>query len=141
MASVDRETNNVSLLNVTEMLTVALPAGRDRASALEAGVLIPETFELMSLWARQARDPGETVRVRLLLETPDGKRERFGGAPEVIDLRKHPRVRHRVSVKDLVFHQAGVHWFLIQTPTKRGGRWRTVAAVPLELQLGASESA
>ena len=133
-ASVDKDSNNVSLMNVTEMLTFHVPSDFNQEEALEEGIAGPDNLVLMTLWTRDEHDKPESAFSRYVYEEPGGKRHAI--AEREIDLEKYARHRYRLTVQRMPFHKVGIHWWLIQIALKgKRRRWRTVAKVPLEIQI------
>jgi hypothetical protein len=126
---IDSETNNITLFEVLEQLTLAGPP-------LAREIAIPLHFEVVSLWSRARDDQPSRGRARLLLITPSGtvvKNQEYD-----IDLSVYSRSRTRVRVIGLPVPEAGHHQFCVQLRVEEETEWRDVAKIPLQIVLQTS---
>ena len=125
-ANVDKETNNVSLLDVLEQIT--LQPGQDLEDEAE-GIAMAHHMELATLWRRTDPAVPELGHMRLELVTP---RNNVSGRAE-LPLRLDTSVRYRGIVKldALPFEGFGTYRFRVSK--KEEGDWREVTSVPLEV--------
>ena len=128
-AITDAESNNISLINVYERLTIPqsivdqIPSDKD-------GAKFAFPHRLVSMWIRDTKDSAKAnYRIRLL--SPDGK-------PIVVSVEatieiKPPKQRMRTLLvgNELFFSRPGIYNFQVQLKTAKN--WRTVAKVPLDM--------
>jgi hypothetical protein len=126
-ASIDRQTNNVSLFEVLESVQFAT----DREVQFPAN--LPFTGTIVSLWARQ--DPNTPVagqmRVRLLSPTGD----ELLNHPAVIELQGASRTRNLVNLNGIRIAGNGWHEFEISWRLTDDDLWHQVASLPLDFTL------
>lgn len=123
-AVIDRDTNNVSLHNVTEQLTIREKPNPD-ASALIM-------LDIVTLWARSDLGIPAHGQSRLTFVSPSGK-TKAGPFLFDIDLSEYRRYRTRTRLHTLPVGEPGRYVFHIDYKDENGQRWRKVAAVPLEV--------
>jgi hypothetical protein len=125
-ASIDRETNNISLFEVIEQIQVLDNPARDQ---------LVGPFELVSLWARGVGGP-ERGRVRVAIRGPSGRL--LGQDVQEIDLREFKRVRARFRVAGIPIEGPGAYYFSIAVAGDEPESWTEVAKIPLEVQVATS---
>jgi hypothetical protein len=119
---IDSETNNVSIQDVVEQITV-------NAEPAENGFL-PFTFEIIPLWGRKDSDNPSKGMERVTFITPSGKSEVVSETE--IDLSKAERHRHRVRFPGLPISETGKYYFKVEV--KNGNdEWQQVSAIPLKI--------
>jgi len=129
-ASVDKVTNNISLLHVIEQLH--LPYSEDwlwervRSSGSEG---ISSSMELVSYWVRSDFDEPESSTMRARLILPNG--ESRPTDPVSIGLNEHKSSRNRLQLAGISFGGFGVYWFAIEEEV--GDEWVERSRVPLEV--------
>lgn len=130
---IDRDKNNVSLIDVIERLTLHVPPN------LPESVLPAAHIELASLWARSDGQTPTYGKCRVRFEDPTGKEHELAVEQE-IDLLSHMRLR-TIARLDIGFNQEGT--YKIRVDLKKEKRWKKVAQIPLEIRIKetASESA
>jgi hypothetical protein len=122
-AIIDRDSNNVSILNVLEQFNIAGSPGPDRK--LDARV------ELISLWARSDFAVPSHGEGRLTLNTPAGKqiaRHEF-----TIDLAQFRRFRARGVFAGIPIPEPGRYVFEVEARVDGEEEWHLVASVPVEV--------
>ncbi|MGC1953832.1 MAG: hypothetical protein WA970_14945 [Gammaproteobacteria bacterium] len=137
---VDADTNNVSLIDVIEQLTLTgdppdIPP--DGKPIILAGIQLT----VVSLWTRT--DPAQPDRVtfRVIVITPDGKRI-IPKEEHELDLESHRRVRVFVRLNSFPYRGPGDYEWLIEErqQTKSGKpKWTKVARIPLEIRFAKPE--
>lgn len=127
-SSIDRETNNVSLFDVLEQITIEDWAGHPG--------LVPGQFELVSLWSRYELDRPSRGEARLTLRTPGGGTHAEQMQP--IDLREYRRLRNRTRLPAIPIDVPGSYRFVIECRQMDQEEWVQVAIVPLEVQVAAA---
>jgi hypothetical protein len=130
-SAVDRDTNNLSLFNVVEELTVpARPPAGSPGQQLPAGALQQPLFQLVVLWTRSDPDVPEQGRGRIQVLLPDGSlamRQEF----EVV-LTQYLRVRFRSNIPELPVGGEGVYRFLIDGKAA-DSEWSQLFELPLSV--------
>lgn len=116
-SAIDRDSNNVSLFNVLEQVTVSPEA---------EGAVVPIDYEIVMLWQRDEPDRGEEFEASLYLVTPKG--EELEASPFSVDLSEVERSRIRLQSSLFPVRGEGRYWFVI----RRQGE--DVAQVPLTLR-------
>jgi hypothetical protein len=120
-ALIDRDTNNISLVEVLEQLTVA-------------GAL-PETInlvmEIVTLWERHDLDAPARGRAQVRLVTPDG--QLANPLQYDVDLTTHVRTRSRVQVPGFPFRGFGRYEFRLELQPDGGVDWHEVSRTPLQI--------
>ena len=117
---IDVETNNVSIQDVIEQITI-------NAEPMEDGIL-PLPFELITLWGREdIQKPTKGVE-RITFVTPSGKSEVVSEAE--IDLSSAERHRHRVKFPGLPLSEAGIYYFKVEVSNSN---WKSVSTIPLKV--------
>ncbi len=128
-AVIDRDSNNVSIQNVIEQLTV-----KDEP---KPGMMVPILLEAVTLWVRADPNVPGQARARLTFLSPSGKA--FGSVESEIDLSKFERYRSRVHFQGLPIEEPGRHVFCVELQEEGKGGWRQVAVVPLSVVFTPSE--
>lgn len=127
-ASIDRDSNVVSLLEVAESFEIGgIPK--------DAKVVVPLNLELVSFWTRSKPEERETATSRYWLVEPDGTR--FSGGESTIDLTTGGRSRTIVRMNGLPLTGPGVYTFNVDLKGP-DGRWMEVAKIPLEVTYAAN---
>lgn len=119
---IDSETNNVSIQDVIEQITInAKP---------EENSFLPFPMELITLWGRDASNEPSKGSERVIFITPSGKSEVISEIE--IDLTKVERHRQRTRFPGLPIGEAGRYYFKVEA--KNGtNEWKQVSAVPLQV--------
>ena len=100
-AVVDSESNNLSLFNILEQLTVAPDA------QLPATILV--FFELVTLWSRTDLEQPGTGWSQVRVLEPQGKSAPLGKTP--IDLTQFRRFRNRFGIQGFTITGSGKYIF------------------------------
>ncbi|MBI4732193.1 MAG: hypothetical protein HY781_08750 [Chloroflexi bacterium] len=117
---IDTETNNVSIQDVLEQITVN--------DDPKLNGFLPIPLELITLWGRRESDKGTEGMERVTFLTPSGKSNVVTEAK--IDLSAVERHRHKVKFPGLPLSEAGRYYFRVEIQEK-DNEWREVAAIPL----------
>ena len=122
-AVIDRYTNNVSIHDVLEIVTI-----KDQ---LEPNTILPLAFEVLTLWARTDFAIPARGKQRLTVYSPSGekiKEHKFD-----LDLTGNfRRFRTRASFSGLLISEPGRYVFHVELQD-HAEEWHQVAAVPLEV--------
>jgi hypothetical protein len=126
---VDQNTNNVSLIDVLEEITVSeLP--------MQPGVIpaqMPSILDVVSLWGRENPDQPEAGWGRLSLISPQG--ESLVQQPGEVDLRQFRRVRAFNKFIGLPLRGPGRYYFHVERRPDEAAEWELVARVPLDITI------
>lgn len=125
-ANVDRDTNNVSLFDIIEEIT--LGAGQELKEDAEM-IAMAHHMELATLWRRTAKEVPELGQMRLRIISPSNNIT--GEAELAIRLDTSLRYRGIVKLDVLPFGGFGTYYF--QVSKKEESDWLEVAKIPLEL--------
>jgi hypothetical protein len=122
-AVVDRFSNNVSLENVIEQITIP----GDPTPELR----IPMAFDLLSFWVRAKDDEPSRGTQRVSVILPSGE-VKFTGEYE-INLESHPRGRVKVFFPELPVPIEGRYIFRVEIKNDNEDAWNKVAEIPLQI--------
>ena len=123
-AVIDRDSNDVSLLDVVEQVNI-----RDKPSP-DGGMLTP--LDLMTLWARADLDRPAQGQGRVTFLSPSDE-VNDGPFEYDIDLSQHGRNRSRGRFRALHIGGSGRHVFRVELRNEGETEWRKVADIPLEI--------
>lgn len=127
---IDKDSNNISLQDVIEQLTLFTEPGEP--------VVVPMPLEVVTLWARSDFNVPARGRARLTFSSPS---EEFVVPPfeHDVDMSSHRRVRSRAHFQGLPIREPGRHTFRIELQNEGETTWHRVAAVPLQILFEAPE--
>ena len=125
-ATIDQETNNVSAIDLIEMLRIPRPPETDQPlSILMRSVIV-------SLWGRSDLDMGE--RSLGQAQWMDATDEEMVNIPYEIDLRNHERSRIRLNLNEIRIRNAGTyHWKISCARIDTPDEWKVVAQLPVQV--------
>ena len=124
-ASIDRETNNVSLFEVFESLQFATNA------EVQFPVNLPFTATVVSLWVRQEPNTPVAGQMRISLQSPAGEELISHGL--AINLQDTSRTRTLISLNGIRIAGNGTHLFEISWRIRDDNEWFPVALLPLDI--------
>lgn len=124
-ASIDRETNNISLFEVIEQIQI-------QGLADEPGVL-PCSLELVSLWSRTEPDKPSRGEARIFLRTP--RTTNLMPQTQAVDLQQYRRLRSRLVIPSIPIEGPGIYTFVVECREQGREQWVQVASIPLEVQV------
>lgn len=127
LSIIDRNTNNVSLVNVVEQIIMEPPP----AEIPNEQVGIPLTLSFVSLWSREKPRVGEVGRARLVFVGPDDKE--IVANETAVDLGSHDRTRTIFSVAAFPFRGFGRYTVVTEQRGEQEESFRVVSRVPIEL--------
>jgi hypothetical protein len=122
-SSIDGETNNVSLFNILDQITIYDHPKKDGV------VSIP--FEIFTSWIRTNPEIPSKGNQRITYKDPSGKS--LGRVETIIDLSSAERYRNRVKFSTLPVKTSGRHTFVIEYQGEGENRWKEVASLPLTI--------
>lgn len=134
---IDRYTNNVSLFNVIEEITIPStpPQGASGRGGMGAGAAV--VFQLVSLWVRSDLAVPERGYGRIRLATPDNQIST--GQEFEVDLTQFLRLRQRTHMSTLPIRGEGIYRFMIDGRTDTQD-WAEMFEVPLRVVIQAEGS-
>jgi hypothetical protein len=132
----DRNTNNVSLIEVVEELTIGLTQGS--AIPSDNPVVIPITASLVTLWVRNDPLSSESTVGRFYLIGPANQKLAEGSFN--IDLEKHNRTRCFANTSAFPVQGAGTYQFVVEYQSTEG-QWTEAGRLPIDVKYesGASD--
>lgn len=134
---VDRETNILSLLDITEHMNMEGSADLFEEAKQKESPAVPVEFQLISFWIRSDLSVPETKLLRVYLVAPDAWQ-----SPPVqasINLEgTYLRFRHRLNIGALPLRGPGLYTWCVQLNT-HGDSWETVAEIPITVAIKVSE--
>jgi len=129
VAIIDRTTNNVSLIDIVEEVTVAPPDAE-----LAAGVpRVPILFDIMTLWRRENPDQPETGFSKMSLLSPQGAV--LVEAETDVDLRTFKRCRATTKLVGIPVAGPGIYHLRLERRADTSMPWEEVARVPLDVSV------
>lgn len=127
VAIIDRTTNNVSLIDIVEEVTVAHPDAEPAAGV--PGV--PMLFDIMTLWRRENPDQPETGFSKMSLLSPQGAV--LVEAETDVDLRTFKRCRATTKLVGIPVAGPGTYQFRVERRADSSMPWEEVGRVPLDV--------
>lgn len=129
VATIDRETNAVTLTHILEGITVS-----PDVSTVEPGkvMLIQPGFAMVSLWERSIRDKPEKVPARLSIFGP--QKQRVAGGETLLDLTAAPQARWVSRLAHFPYTGPGDYDFQLHAQT--GSRWVRAGRTSITVKLG-----
>ncbi|MEE8373212.1 MAG: hypothetical protein V3R87_05840 [Dehalococcoidia bacterium] len=125
---IDKESNNVSLIDALEQIQVELVR-----STAKAPVHLPFRIEWVTLWTRLLGEVPTVGRARDTIESPDGT-VLFENEYDV-DVHKKRRTRVTRRLGGLPLPASGTYRFLTHTQVEGHDTWQVVSDVPLEISI------
>jgi len=122
-AVIDRDSNNVSLQNILEVLSI-------KEAPKPQGVL-PIELDVVTLWIRESILEPEIGYSRTRFLSPSGKT--LGEFESKVDLTEHERSRAKLILQGLPLREEGLYTFRVDMKKTEEGRWRKVAEIPLKV--------
>jgi hypothetical protein len=131
---IDKDTNNISLINILEQLTLTPPKIDEGKGAILGN------FEIVTFWSRTNLEKPATGNARIVLYQPSGEiveqtDSNKRGPEYTIDLTVFQRVRSRFKFNGIPFLGAGVYQFGIEYKNEGEEDWKEVAKVPIQISL------
>jgi len=144
-ASIDKDTNEVSLSGVVETINVLETEEKvrselsERATPADGPPLLLFPMELVSYWTRSESATPETGVGRIGIEVPSGETLKWTETPFTLEAGFGWRLRVRMG--GLPFMGQGLYRFLVQIKDEdQEGGWRTVARIPVVLAFQSAET-
>lgn len=118
----DAESNNVTLVNVLEQITIK--------DFLKADGLADINFEIVTLWSRLDINIPIEGTARIIFMEPSGKTRVMTEYP--VNLEKYLRSRNRIVARGLPVCEPGIHYFRIEQKVGEN-EWIEQASIPLQV--------
>lgn len=122
---IDPDTNNATLTEVLETLTIA--------GEVQFPTVAPLQMDLVSVWYRSTPEVGSRGSGRVSLLKPDGELA-IPPMEFAIDLTNFFRARNIARIAGLPIAGIGIYFFKLELRTD-AGLWRQVAKIPLNVLL------
>jgi hypothetical protein len=119
----DRETNNICLLDVLEQFSLGTEVPVDEE------IMLPVTFELVTLWSRGPDDEPGRGRARITFQSPGG--DVLNSREYDLELTDFRRSRSRTRIEGLLVRGPGRYVFIIDLKGEGDAEWRQAGSVPL----------
>jgi hypothetical protein len=129
-AVIDKNSNNVSLQNIIEQITIP---GEPQPEQV-----VDIAFEVVSLWSRSDFDVPSHGQARLTFLSPSGRRT--GPVEFELDLSKYERLRTRRRLQGLPVAEPGRHNWLVELRNEGEDEWQEVASIPIKVMFVPVES-
>ena len=129
-AIIDRDSNNVSLLDVIEQLNIGEEPHPEGCIAL--------SFDIVTLWARADPDVPARGHGRVTFLSPSGT-VNDGPFEFVVDVFEHSRNRTRGRFQLLHISESGRYTFRVELRGEDETEWCQVAAIPIEINFPSSD--
>lgn len=128
--SIDKYTNLISLLDVTDELTISeLPESLPE----DAGLMV--NLQLVSLWRREHDEPPQKIWATFQVVAPNGEVFPHQGKTLEGNLESSTRTRLIFGVQAIPFRGAGLYWFDVLVTDSSDGTSELVDRVPLEIKV------
>lgn len=130
-SSIDRDKNNISLLEVLEKVVIKAEMARE-VVAPDKPFAFPPSFQIVSFWFN-SRGQERKVEVKLTIVDPNGK-ELFKKSHELVFKSGIRRMRSRVLLDRLLVTKSGDYFFNIYLKDKGVEKFKKVVSIPLEVK-------
>ena len=130
-----RETNNVSLIEVTEELKLDVGMEGDKKSTDQSVIPLPFSLVLVSLWSRMEDDKPIVGTAKDILITPSGKT--LGEQEFKVNLSDHVRMRTMRNLIHLPIpvKESGKYRFRTEFLDEENKTWKAVSNIPLIINI------
>src|SRR5262249_55614849 len=130
-ASIDRETNTVSLFGVIEQVQIE---GEGQVDDPNAVILAPMRCQLVSFWIRSEPAAPERFFQRVMLLHPDAAR--FETGTTEVDLGSNPRSRVLAEIQGIPLKAtSGLYHFTVECRADEASPWIEVARLPFDVSV------
>ncbi len=128
-SAIDFETNNVTISNIIEDLSVVNQGTNDNKEVAE-GILVPVNFQIVSLWRKVSGDSATSADVRLEFVDPSGKI--LNSNEFKLDIPEDKkRMRQRVNIPVLQITSSGEYFYKISYREDSKGEFKHIYSIPL----------
>src|SRR5215813_10249081 len=133
---IDRYSNILSLLDVTDELEIQL-----KADTLPENPLLPTKLQLISMWRRTEPERPEKAWLGITIVAPN-EETFFTGELTEVDLESYLRARLLLEIPTLPYRGGGTYWFCVGVTSNPEGDSLVIAdRVPLEVKVKPSVTA
>jgi hypothetical protein len=129
-ATIDSQTNNLSLIDVIEEFTVQVDPSVKLPFANP--VLVPISLVLVSMFERSNPAQGEKILCRAIFVRPTGAQ--YPATNFDVDMSQHARARFLLNINGIPVVEPGMHYFEVEmevTPSQ----FHKTAKLPVEIKL------
>jgi hypothetical protein len=120
---IDQESNNVSIQNVIEQITIP---DKPKPGGMVAGAM-----DIISLWVRSDFDAPAVGRSRVVFAFPSGEHHEVSEFE--VDLSQHRRGRTIAKLQGFPAREPGRYAFIVEFQGENETEWQQVAVVPIEV--------
>ena len=129
-STIDSETNNLSIYDVFEQLTIDLKIKTGNADKVTK-INVPIEYEVVSLWSK-SEDKVYSGEAKVEIIDPTGETGKVFEEPiEMPQTMK--RLRTRLRISGFVAEKSGIYNFQVSYRVKGEDKYKKVADIPLEI--------
>lgn len=133
-ASIDRETNNLTVFNIIEEINVLEKQLQSSPNNQTNKKVVPLQFELITLWKKEVLDQEVDIKSKIELVDPGNEILQTIEVPLVIK-REHKRFRNRIQMNGLNITTKGEYNFRIYIKEDNEDKFNLVGEVPLTINV------
>lgn len=126
-ASIDRETNNISLFEVLESVQMQITGPFQYPGS------VPLEATFVTLWARDNSAEPISAQSQIRILAPD--RSVLGTIASAVDLQSNPRTRQITQLKGFPIVGSGPYEFEVAWRANDADGWHVVSRVPFEVSV------
>lgn len=128
-AIVDRFTNNLTIVNIIEQVSLTIQRTGKASEATSSPVVLVD-FKVVSLWHRSEPSVEEDGKARIRLLSPSGKPLAPDSELRIELTGDKLRTRNILNCRGIPIRETGEHQVQIQQ-LQKNGRWKTDATIPI----------
>ncbi|MFA5746756.1 MAG: hypothetical protein WC926_01610 [Candidatus Paceibacterota bacterium] len=130
-SSVDEETKLLSIFNCLEQVEITV---KKEDIENKGKVIVPILSELISFWTIDGQKEGDKLEMKI--ESLDPSNNLLYSAEKTFDINKNfPRFRSKIKLQGLPVTKSGRYFFKISQKDKIQKKFKTVATLPLDVDL------
>jgi hypothetical protein len=129
-ALVDKDTNQVSLLDVIESLNIEVTVEPGQPVG-EATFAIPASLQLATFWTRSDPNTPEKSLAKVTFYSPSQAAD--GSSLFELDLLNFTNTRSIIKIPGISVAENGRYWFMVEL--ERSNQWFEVARIPLDISI------
>jgi len=134
---IDSETNNLSIYDILEQLTIDIKIKKDRKDKVTK-INVPIEYEVVSLWTKSPKATEFDGGIKLEIINSEEKIEKTFEQPLKLAKDKS-RLRSRIRIKGFVVEKPGIYIFRISYRENNRDKYIKAADIPLEIILKKEE--
>jgi len=135
-SSVDQTTNNLTVFNIIEKISVAknqlkipVEPGNNKEKKI-----IPIAFELITFWKKVANKEGVSAQIKITLNDPEGKM--MQDKMQIIAMKpEHERLRGRMQINGIRVSKSGEYKYIIHKKEEHSKEFSLVGKVPFTIKI------